>query len=292
MPELPEVETTVRLLRPMLEGRRIRGGRVLWPGTLAGRDPADFLAALEGARMLRLRRRAKFVVADLGRGDGPAGALLVHLRMSGRLVLTEHGRGAGPYERLRLRLDRGWLHFIDVRKFGRVLHCRDPEEVLGPLGPEPLDRSFSVEALAALLHGRRRMLKPLLLDQTVVAGLGNIYVDEALHRARLHPLVPAASLSRRAVLRLHRGIRSTLRDAIRREGSSFDTFYRTPAGRPGRFQESFRVYGRAGRPCRACGRTIRRLVVAQRGTHVCLRCQRPPGPGAQAVRAQSRQSCI
>jgi formamidopyrimidine-DNA glycosylase len=166
-----------------------------------------------------------------------------------------------------------------VRKFGRVRFARDPADVLSGLGPEPLGDDFTAEAFHRALRERRRMLKPLLLDQSFVAGLGNIYVDEALFRARLHPLRRSDRLTRAAARALHGEIRATLAEAIEREGSSFDAFYRTPEGRPGSYQHEFRVYGREGRPCLVCGRPIQRIVVAQRGTHICKRCQPAPRKG-------------
>jgi formamidopyrimidine-DNA glycosylase len=199
--------------------------------------------------------------------------------MSGRLALRPATAPCDRHERLRLGLGDGTsLVFADARKFGRMQFASHDRAVLGALGPEPLSAAFTPERLAQALAPRRRRLKPLLLDQRVVAGLGNIYVDETLHLAALHPLARADRLSPSAVQRLHKAMRRVLREAIRQEGSSFDAFYRTPAGRPGRFQDQFRVYGRAGKPCRVCGSTIVRIVVGQRGTHLCRRCQRPPRP--------------
>lgn len=276
MPELPEVETTVRLLRPDAEGRRIRTSQVTWPRTLGGLTPARFERAVAGCEIARIWRRAKFIVMDLERRGRSAGHLLVHLRMSGRLLVEPDGVDPGGYRRVSLALDRGTLHFVDVRKFGRFLFREDPDEVLADLGPEPLGEAFSSTWLREALKRRKRALKPLLLDQGFVAGLGNIYVDESLHRAGIHPLRRSDRVPRRSVDRLHAEIRATLREAIEREGSSFDGFYRTPEGRPGSYQDQFRVYGREGKPCRSCGRPIKRLVVGQRGTHVCTRCQPAP----------------
>jgi len=277
MPELPEVETTVRLLRPHLEGRTIRGASVRWVRTLGGLSPARFTRAVRGTRLVRLGRRAKQIVMDLEREGAPAGALLVHLRMTGRLYVETADRPTAKHVRVALDLDDGHvLTFHDVRKFGRVVFVRDAVAALAHLGPEPLDASFTPEVFAALLRPRRRRLKPLLLDQAFLAGLGNIYVDEALHEARLHPLRRANTLRRPKVVALHTAIQRVLRAAIERQGSSFDRFYRTPEGHPGSYQHEFLVYGRTGKPCRRCGATVRRLVVGQRGTHICPRCQRPP----------------
>lgn len=285
MPELPEVETVRRLIRPRLVGRTIESARVAWTRTLGGASPASFARAVGGARVADVRRRGKFVVCDLERGGRGAGALLVHLRMTGRLHVEAPTAEAGPYVRVRLGLDDGReLRFVDVRKFGRFLFRKEPEDVLGGLGPEPLEEGFTPDVLRAGLLRRRRLLKPLLLDQTFVAGLGNIYVDEALHRARLHPTIASDRVSRRASAALHAAVRTVLAEAIEREGSSFDAFYRTPEGRPGSYQHQFRVYGRDGLPCLACGREIRRIVVAQRGTHLCPRCQ--PRPRRRRLRSK------
>ena len=271
MPELPEVETTARLVRPHVVGRRLTAARVLWLRTLGGATAAGFQRAVVGATVCRVDRRAKWVVLDLG----AAGALLVHLRMTGRLVVEPAEDDAGPWLRVGLGLDDGReLRFLDVRKFGRVLHVAEPSAVFAALGPEPLGPEFTPEALLAGLRARRRALKPLLLDQGFVAGLGNIYVDEALHAARLHPLRRSDEVPPRAARALHGAIQRILAEAIEREGSSFDVFYRTPEGRPGEYQHLFQVYGRDGQPCHACGATVQKIVVGQRGTHFCARCQR------------------
>ena len=277
MPELPEVETTVRLIRPQLVGRTITGARVVWRRTVGERA---FESRVIGARIADVRRRAKYFVIELRRGRRPAGALVGHLRMTGR-VLVEPARAADPeYTKVSLPLDDGrTMHFVDVRKFGRLVWRADAEAELADLGPEPLGDAFTAAWLAAALAARKRALKPLLLDQAFVAGLGNIYVDESLHRAGLHPLAKSEHVTAAQAAALHREIRAVLAEAIEREGSSFDVFYRTPEGNPGSYQDQFRVYGRDGEPCRTCGATIARLVVGQRGTHVCPRCQprRPAG---------------
>ncbi len=276
MPELPEVETVARLIRPRLLGRTIVGAEIAWERTLGALSEAEFRRGVLGARIEAVRRRAKWIVVDLVRERESAGHLLVHLRMSGRLHVVPHEEDPGPWCRVSLALDDGRdLCFVDVRKFGRMLFVEDPATVLAELGPEPLEESFTPDWLRAALKARRRALKPLLLDQTFLAGLGNIYVDEALHLAKLHPTRLGASLDRPAVLRLHAAIREILARAIEHEGSSFDPFYRTPEGQPGAYQDQFRVYGRQGQPCLTCGARIRKMVLATRGTHFCGRCQRP-----------------
>lgn len=289
MPELPEVETVARLLRPRLVGRTIRGGEVRWARSIAAPGPDEFLAALRGARCTRVWRRAKFVVIDLERRGRPAGHLVCHLRMTGRLQVEPAGREAGRHLRVRLELDdRRELSFDDVRKFGRLWFVRTLDALFRDLGPEPLDVAFDVAGFHGALRARSRLLKPLLLDQRFVAGLGNIYVDESLFRAGLHPLCNSARLDRAAAERLHGAIRAILSAAIAREGSSFDGFYRTPEGKPGRFQDEFRVYDRAGQPCTRCGAPIVKTVVGQRGTHFCRVCQpRSLKPAASATAARS-----
>lgn len=286
VPELPEVETTARLVRPDLVGRRIRSARVGWARTLGGAIPAEFERAVAGATVRAVRRRAKWIVVELARGRAPAGALLVHLRMSGRLVVEPRGAEESPWLRVSLALDDGReLRFVDARKFGRVRYVEDPEVALAALGPEPLGEEFTAAWLAGALRRKRSALKPLLLDQTFVAGLGNIYVDESLHRAGLHPRRRADRIPRARAAELREAIRAVLTLAIEREGSSFDSFYRTPDGRPGEFQSLFRVYGREGEPCLTCGRAVRRIVVGQRGTHFCAKCQPAPRPRRAAEKA-------
>lgn len=278
MPELPEVETMARLIAPSIEGRVVRATKVEWLRTLRGIGEARFDAALVGRTLARVRRRAKFILVDLERLGRTEGHLVIHLGMTGRLYVVDSGAPSAPHERVRLTLGPSGERFVfhDVRKFGRFTFTEDLAAALPALGPEPLGEEFDAAWFRRGLRRTARQLKPLLLDQSFVAGLGNIYVDESLHRAHLHPLRRSDTLSPAAADRLHAEIRRTLLEAIEREGSSFDVFYRTPEGRPGSYQHQFRVYGRDGRPCRRCGATIRKLVVGGRGTHVCLRCQRPP----------------
>lgn len=296
MPELPEVETVARLVRPDLVGRSIVGVRVQWERSLGGPSTRAFGSRVRGCRIDAVRRRGKHIVMDLSRSDEPAGAIVCHLRMTGRLHVEPKGTARDPYSRVELRLDDGaTLRFVDVRKFGRFQWVPDAEAFLAHLGPEPLSPQFTGPRFAAALGSRRRVLKPLLLDQEFVVGLGNIYVDEALHVAGLHPLWRSDRVTRDAALRLHRAVRRILREAIRREGSSFDAFYRTPEGQPGSYQHQFRVYGRHGRPCRTCERTIQRIVVGQRGTHICTQCQpapRPSGPSGPSRAERSRTRVV
>ncbi len=286
MPELPEVETVARLIRPHLLGRTITAASVAWKRTIGAQSVAAFERAVLGARFESVERRAKYIVMNFHGG----GALVCHLRMTGRIHVEPAGWDPGKFAKVRLDLDSGRaFHFIDVRKFGRLEFVRDPAQKLAELGPEPLGPEFTAAWFERALAERSRALKPLLLDQTFLAGLGNIYVDESLHRAGLHPLASSSSVDSAAAARLHAEIRAVLAEAIEREGSSFDVFYRTPEGNPGSFQHQFRVYGRGGEPCRACGTPIERSVVGQRGTHVCPKCQpRPRRRGRKARRGSQR----
>ena len=269
MPELHEVESYVRALRAPLIGRTITAVRVYWPRTVAQPSMREFTRRLPGLRVRAIGRRAKYLIFELGaRGSrSPAEYLLIHLKMSGQLDVTSHPKPIDRHDRVIFDLSGGRrLHFNDVRKFGRMYLVPDPEVVTGRLGPEPLSDEFTLDAFKRRLGKRKGRLKSLLLDQTFVAGIGNIYADEALWLARLHPLQRADSLSDAETRALYRAIRAALRDGIRRNGASFDRVYRS-----GNYE--FRAYGRADRPCRRCKQPIRRTVVGQRGTYFCATCQ-------------------
>lgn len=264
MPELPEVETIARGLRPQLVGRRIVALDARWPKALR-----PSLERVEqgcvGRRVDGVGRRGKHLLLELSEGDW----LIVHLRMSGRFEWVEPDGPEPRHARTLWRLDDGRaLAMDDARKFGTVTWSPDPLGTLSRLGPEPLDPAFSPARFEAMLASRRRALKPLLLDQHFLAGLGNIYVDESLFRAGLHPLTPASSVTPEQVGTLHGHIQQVLSEAIDSCGTSIDWIY--PQGR---MQNYLRVYGRAGEPCGSCGTPIERLVVAQRGTWICRTCQ-------------------
>lgn len=272
MPELPEVETIARKLGPELTGRTIREADLRWSRTLATPSPKKFREQVTGQKIMGVSRRAKYFILHLSSlrpGSGQAFTLLIHLRMSGDLLVRNSTIRPEKHDRLVLKLSGGKsLAFNDTRKFGRVWLTAEPEEILGKLGPEPLGADFTPEWLYAALRGKRRQLKPLLLDQTFLAGLGNIYTDEALHIAKLHPLGMSDSVSLKQAQALHEAIRRVLEEGIRRNGASIDWVYRG-----GEFQNYFRVYDREGEPCPVCGTQIQRLVVGQRGTHICPKCQ-------------------
>jgi formamidopyrimidine-DNA glycosylase len=266
MPELPEVETIARKLRPELVGKSIVKADLLWARTLATPTPAKFKKQIQGQEIKTVGRRAKFFVMELSDYY-----LFIHLRMSGDLYIKEEDAAPEKHDRLILDLTPGGnkLVFNDTRKFGRVWLVHDPEEVIGGLGPEPLSDEFTEEMLYNGLKSRHRQLKPLLLDQTFVAGLGNIYTDEALHMAKLHPLTISDAVNRKQAGALWEAIREVLQEGIRRNGASIDWVYRG-----GEFQNYFRVYDRKGQPCPVCGTAIERLIIGQRGTHICPNCQR------------------
>ncbi len=265
MPELPEVETIARTLRPDLVGRTILDASLRWPRTLAAPSARKFREQIKGRKIVDVGRRAKFLILKLSTSN-----LLIHLRMSGDLLLRDANLKPEKHDRLVLSLSDGKaLAFNDTRKFGRVWLVADPQEVLGGLGPEPLGDEFTPEWLYENLHARRRQLKPLLLDQSFLAGLGNIYTDEALHIAKLHPLAASDSVKREQAERLWEAVRAVLDEGIRRNGASIDWVYRG-----GEFQNHFRVYDRQGEACPVCGTIIQKLFVGQRGTHICPNCQK------------------
>ncbi len=264
MPELPEVETIARALRPQLVGSQILSADLLWRRTLAFPKPKKFKDQIQGEVIQDIGRRGKFLHLRLA-----AYHLLIHLRMSGDLIVRKRASIAEKHDRLILTLSNDrQLVFNDTRKFGRVWLTDDPHKVLGSLGPEPLHVEFTPQWLYDGLHSRNRQLKPLMLDQTFLAGLGNIYTDEALHMAKLHPLAASTSVSRKKAEALHIAIQAALEEGIRRNGASIDWVYRG-----GDYQNHFRVYGRTGKPCPVCGSKIKRILVGQRSTHFCPHCQ-------------------
>lgn len=281
MPELPEVETVVRDLKASgLVGLRVLQARVLWPRSVATPSPRRFEKDAQGLAVHAVSRRGKFIVIQLSRGF----TLLVHLRMSGRLQLAAPAPPSGrpTHVRARFRLSDGReLCFCDTRKFGRLWLLRNPAAVLGKLGPEPF--LLSTAGFSALIAARSRLLKPLLLDQALVAGIGNIYSDEALWTARLHPRRKSDSLSPRESAELLRAIQRVLRRGIRNLGTTLGagkTHFVLPRGESGRNQEQLAAYGQTGAPCPRCGTPIRRILVGQRSTHLCPKCQSAPRPRA------------
>jgi formamidopyrimidine-DNA glycosylase len=276
VPELPEVETVRTRLEPALVGRRLQRVEILDPRLTRPFDPAGVAVELEGERIAAVDRRGKYLVVRFDSGR----VLLIHLRMTGNLM---HGsRGAklaadDPHRRAVVSLDDGSdVVYRDVRRFGTWLLI-EPDE-LDPylaqrVGDEPLERSFTTRRLAEALAGRHTPVKAAILDQRRLAGVGNIYADEALWRARIHPRRPAGELGPDELKALHSGIRRALKAGIDRQGATLRD-YRTPDGSSGRMQHEFKVYGREGEPCDRCGTPIEKIRAAGRGTWYCPGCQR------------------
>jgi formamidopyrimidine-DNA glycosylase len=273
MPELPEVETIRARLEPLLTGRRVTRVGIDDERLTRPLAPGDVGARLEGEQVAAVERRGKYLVVRFESGR----SLLIHLRMTGSLLHTPNGAlPDDPYRRAVFSLDNeADVAYRDVRRFGTwlVLEPGELEPYLGMrLGEEPLSSTFTARRLAERLSGRRAPIKAALLDQRTVAGMGNIYADEALWRARVHPLRPAGALTTDEVRSLHRAVRSALRAGIARQGATLRD-YRTPSGEPGGMQREFNVYGREGEPCPRCGTPIERTRAGGRGTWFCPACQ-------------------
>jgi formamidopyrimidine-DNA glycosylase len=270
MPELPEVETIVRGLREPLVGRQFTGVRVSWENLIARPSVEEFEQGLVGQRILGLKRRGKYLVFALSGG----GSLIIHLRMTGRFLIKNPGDELDKYDHLIFELDDGReLRFNNMRKLGRVYLVDDADEIVGRLGPEPLDDDFVPADFAALLSARWGMIKPLLLNQRFIAGIGNIYADEALFAACIHPERGADTLTTEEIERLYHTTRRVLRQGIENRGTTLSA-YRDAEGGEGRNQEYLRVSRRTGQPCPRCGTPIERTVVGGRGTYFCPGCQK------------------
>jgi formamidopyrimidine-DNA glycosylase len=274
MPELPEVETMVRDLETRIAGRIITEVSLPFAGQIQYPDPPEFVERVQGRQIERIERRAKFAAFTLESGD----VLVIHRGMTGSLLLRESTDPNEAHVRAVFTLDDGReLRFNDPRKFGK-LYLMDASGSERPLpwahmGPEPLSDDFTARLFESRLKNRTAPIKPLLLGQSIVAGLGNIYVDEALHLSRIHPRRRAGELSTAEIRRLHRAIRSVLFDAVERRGTTFSN-YVDYEGRAGGFQDQLRVFHREGRFCPRCNTGIIKMVVGGRGTHICPRCQK------------------
>jgi formamidopyrimidine-DNA glycosylase len=275
MPELPEVQTIVDDLNAagILEVP-ITGASVFWSRTVAEPKSKLFCNRIKGRKFTAIQRRGKYLVFET---DSPY-TMLLHLRMSGRLNLVSDGATRNRHEHVVIKFeDRRQLRFQDTRKFGRIHLIDDPQRILGKLGPEPLEKRFTAKVLAERLERHKRLLKPLLLDQTFIAGLGNIYVDEALWDAKLHPNRISATLTRNECQALRRAIPKVLKRGLKNLGTSLGTgktnFYSVARYR-GRNKDELKVFRRTGLPCPRCKATIERIIVGQRSTHICSSCQR------------------
>lgn len=261
MPELPEVETVVRGLRPLVVGEIISDMEVPWEKALR---PDEAYDQIVGKEILAVNRRAKYIIIQLSEG-----ALVVHLRMTGKLTPVYPEK----HVTVILHFQSGkQLYFQDMRKFGRMEYTGDPVDFLGHIGPEPLDDLFTPEVFQDRLNEKRRLLKPLLLDQSFIAGLGNIYVDEALFQAGIHPLSLSDHLPHDRVRSLHGAIQNILSESIAAQGTTVVNFSHGD-NESGTYQAALQVYGRKEEPCLVCDTPIEKIKVGQRGTHYCPDCQ-------------------
>lgn len=277
MPELPEVETIIRRLRygtqdhPSLPGNTIQSVQVTWDRIIAEPDPQSFQRNLVGKQITDACRRGKFLHFPLNTGH-----LIAHLRMSGDMRMEKRISPDGlhlpplQYDRVILNFTSDYrLAFNNIRKFGRMWYVEEAQSVFQDLGIEPLSTEFTADILYKILHTRSRQIKPFLMDQTLIAGMGNIYTDETLFRAKLHPLRKSDSLSHQETEKLYHAIRDVLNEGIRQSGASLDRVYRG-----GQFQNTFMVYQREGETCYECGAAIERITVGQRSSHFCPNCQK------------------
>ncbi len=270
MPELPEVETIKNELIAHVVGRKITGITLGWEGIVKKPSLAEFCSRLMGQQISRLSRRGKYLIFSLSSGQ----ALIIHLKMTGSLLLNHASDKLDKFTRAVLDLDNGCqLRFRDPRKFGAMWLVEDISSVVGKLGPEPLEEDFTARVLAERLAKRKAPIKPVLLDQNFVAGIGNMYADEALYDARIHPLRLAPSLTQEEITRLHRAIQQVLWAAIGNKGASVENYFR-PGGELGTAHFEFRVaHGLGGKFCQRCATPIERIVIRNRGTYFCPRCQ-------------------
>jgi formamidopyrimidine-DNA glycosylase len=261
MPELPEVETVVRGLQNTIIGEQIMDLEVPWEKALTADNPYE---SIVGKLITGVNRRAKYIIIELDKGF-----LLVHLRMTGKLTPVYPEK----HVTVVLHFESGnSLFFQDTRKFGRMIYTENLDQSLGHIGPEPLSDEFTPEIFYYMLQSKKRLIKPLLLDQTFLAGLGNIYVDEALYQSGIQPLSMADSIPKRLAYSLHFAIQSTLTASIKAQGTTVLNFSHGD-NRIGTFQEALEVYGRGNEPCVKCGTLITKIKVGQRGTHFCQHCQ-------------------
>ncbi|MBA7650831.1 Formamidopyrimidine-DNA glycosylase [subsurface metagenome] len=269
MPELPEVETIKNELLPHIVGRRVSGVALFWAGIVRQPSVEEFCSRLIGQRLTGVARRGKYLIFTLSSGE----ALIIHLRMTGSLLLKPASAEPDRFTRAIFHLDEGiQLHFNDMRKLGTMWLVEDVNSIVAKLGPEPLAADFTPQILLNRLNNRTAPIKALLCDQTLVAGIGNMYADEALFAARIHPLRPGGSLTQSEVERLHQAIQQVLLSAIGNKGASVDTYLR-PGGRPGTAHFQFKVAHRGGEPCPICGTPIQRIPIRNRGSYFCPHCQ-------------------
>ncbi len=270
MPELPEVQTILDALTPHILHQPIRAVTLVWPGVVDRPEPSLFSAWLTGRQVVHTARRGKYMLFRLDDDRW----LILHLRMTGKMRVVDAHEPWRPHDRLIFHLAHGrdW-RFEDQRKFGRAYLVEAPAEIVGALGPEPLSADFHPDYLARILARRTAAIKSLLLDQRIVAGIGNIYADEALFRARIHPLQPGGTLTPTEITALTQAIKTILTQALAEMGTTLRD-YRRPDGSVGAFQNRLQVFRRTGQPCPSCGTPIQRIVVGGRSTHFCPQEQR------------------
>ena len=273
MPELPEVETIRRTLVEHVRDLKIEEIKLIWPSAVCGWEDKDFEDLVTGRRISTIDRRGKYLLIRLDKDL----TLIAHMRMTGRLNYYPDLREPGKHTHVVFRLEHGEVHFSDVRKFGRIQAIPTPlcfsSSSLGKLGPEPLEEEFTPAVLKDRFGKKKVFLKAALLDQTVLAGMGNIYVDEALFLAELSPDRRVDTLSEEEISTLHQAIQNVLQAGIDAQGTSFRD-YRDANGEKGMFEEDLQVYGRGGKPCHVCGQTLERIRLAGRTTVYCARCQK------------------
>jgi formamidopyrimidine-DNA glycosylase len=271
MPELPEVETVVRGLRKTVLGKKIKSLKI-YPSRVLHSSPAFLKRNLIRQRIQEISRRGKNIIIKLSSGD----LLLIHLGMTGNLFYLNRATFMGKHDHIELEFtDKTYLKYSDIRKFGKFRLIKSSqaikEDVLKTLGPEPLE--ISRNDLVQLLQKKKGKIKSVLLNQAIIAGIGNIYADEALFEAKIHPLQKVSDISRNRLIKLHQAIQKILKKAIKAGGSSVDN-YRDVKGETGFFQFYHKAYGREGEPCRSCGTKIKRIIINQRSAHFCPKCQK------------------
>ena len=272
MPELPEVETIKNEISPKLIGRHIKEIILLWDGIVKLPSVEEFKTKLTGRKIRDLNRRGKYLLVGLNYAD----TLIIHLKMSGSLLIASENTEVPKYTRAILKLDDGnVVYFRDPRKFGRMWLVGDIDTVVGKLGPEALSRELSPKRLAEIMSKRKAPIKALLCDQGLIAGIGNLYADEALFEAKIHPMRTGESLTQDEIIGLHKAIREVLLAGIKNKGASIVNYYR-PDGTTGTAHCEFRVAHRKGETCFVCGTPIQRIVVRGRGTYFCPKCQVRP----------------
>lgn len=268
MPELPEVETIKNEISGKVIGKHIKEVVLLWDGIVKKPSPAEFVSKLTGRKIRDLNRRGKYLLFGLNFAD----TLIMHLKMSGSLLLNSDST-VPLYTRAFLKLEDGTnIYFRDPRKFGRMWLVEDIDEVVGSLGPDAMSRNLTAKRLGELLANRKAPIKALLCDQTLLAGIGNLYADEALFEAKIHPLRSGSSLTPNEVDRLYKAIREVLLSGIKNKGASIVNYY-LPDGTKGTAHSEFRIAHRKGQTCYVCGTPVERIVVRGRGTYFCPKCQ-------------------